>query len=518
MSGGFAMRLTQLIRLVAVAFALPAGLAPAAARAQPLQTVRVGADVDAGTLDPRLARDTGAYRATDLIYDGLVHLSANLTPEPDLAVSWQNPDPTHWIFKLRPGVTFQDGSPFTADDVVYTYQAVLDPKFNAPMRALYTPISKIEAKDPLTVEFTLSTPYAPLLSYLDLGIVPKAKGLADLATHPVGAGPMQLSQWDRGNRMVLTANPHYWGGQPKVKELDLVVVGDNTARAQAFEAGDLDLIQSPLSPQDIKRLTGEGKFDHAIMAGLGVTYINFNCADPTLADPRMRRALAMLIDQKTIVDQIYEGVDKLASSVLMPSSWDYTPKITQPAYDPKAAEAALADLGWTRGPDGMLQKQGTKLQLTLSTHSEDPNRVQTIEFLQAQFQQAGIQAQVKISDWPSFSAGYVMKGLHQVALLGWLNIVDPDRLLYGQLHTGGPLNWGHYSNPQVDALLDLGRSALTQDARKQAYQRVAAILAQDLPYYILSDQGYQLFTSKALGTVRPNPRGYLRNVVLANGD
>ena len=134
--------------LLAVVFlGLSVAFNPVGAQA-PNQTVRVGIDVDAGTLDPRLARDTSAYRATDLIYDGLVRLSPDLKPEPNLAQSWQNPDPKTWVFKLRDGVTFHDGSPLTADDVVFTYQTLLKPELNAPLRSLFTPIAKVEATDP----------------------------------------------------------------------------------------------------------------------------------------------------------------------------------------------------------------------------------------------------------------------------------------------------------------------------------------------------------------------------------
>ena len=503
--------------LAAACLTLGALAAPAGLLAQtPPATVRVGLDVDAGTLDPRLARDTSAYRVTDLIYDGLVRLSPDLKPMPNLARSWENPDPLTWIFTLRDGVVFHDGSPLTADDVVFTYQTILKPEMNAPLRALFTPIAKVEAVDAKTVKFTLSAPYSPLLTYLEMGIVPKkaVEAGADIGLKPIGTGPMKLARWDRGSRIVLSASPQYWAGAPRTQELQLVVIGDNTARAQAFEAKDLDVIQSPLSPQDIKRLQANAAFGSAITTGLGITYLNFNTGDPAVADPRMRRALAQLVDQKSIVDDLYRGVDQVATSILLPSSWAYSASIKQPAYNPAEAAKALDALGWkdTNG-DGIRDKDGKKLTVVLSTHSEDPNRVQTLEFMQSVFQQAGVEAQLRISDWPSFSTGYVQKSQHQVALLGWLNIVDPDRLMFSQFTTNGPLNWGKYSNPEVDALLDTGRKSLDLEARKTAYQKAAAILANDLPYYVVSYQGYQLFYAKSLGALEVNPRGYLRNVL-----
>lgn len=477
----------------------------------------IGTDVDAGTLDPRLTRDTTAYRTTDLIYAGLVSLTPNLEAVPDLAESWESPDELTYIFKLRPNLTFSDGTPLTADDVVYTFETVINPDFNAPDRALYSPITAIEAVDPTTVKFTLSAPYAPLLSYLDKGIVSKAatEGGRDPAADPLGAGPMTLVAWNRGSDIVLKANPTYWAGAPTVTDVTVQIIGDNSARAQAFEAGDLDVIQSPLSPNDIQRLAADTRFGNVITAGLGVTYINFNANDPLLADAGMRQAFSMLIDQQSIVNDIYEGVDQVATSIILPSSWAFDANIKQPTFDVAAAVAKFNELGWTDSDgDGILDKDGQKLTVTLSTHSEDPNRVQSIELTQAIMQSAGVDAQVQITDWPSFSTNYVQKSMHQIALLGWLNIVDPDRLLFGQLSTGGPTNWGGYSNPEVDALLQEGRSSLDQAARAAAYQKAATILASDLPYYIISDQGYQLFYKQPFPVeVKATPRGNFRGLI-----
>jgi peptide/nickel transport system substrate-binding protein len=496
--------------VVAVAIGLAGSLA---AQAQTRDLLRVGVDVDAGTLDPRRMRDTTAFRATDLIHDGLVSLGPDMQPRPALATRWETPDPTTFVFHLREGVTFHDGRPFTADDVVFTYRSILDPAFNAPFRALLAPIQSVEAVDPRTVRIRLSAPYAPLLSYLDVGIVSKAASDAgvDFNLNPVGTGPMRLQRWDRGSRVTLVPNDAYWGPKAQVRELRLVVIGDNTARAQAFEAGDLDFIQSPLSPQDVRRLQRDTRFANLIGSGVGVTYLNFNTGDPALADPRVRRALARLVDRQTIVEQIYQGTDTVASSILMPSSWAFSDQIRQPTFDTAAAVRELGELGW-RPVAGRLQREGRPLSITIGTHSEDPNRVQTVEFLQATFAAAGIDARVQVSDWPSFSGG-VQNSRHQIGLLGWLNIVDPDRLMYAQLHSRGGLNWGKYSNPQVDAALDAGRSGLTIAERTAAYRRAAEIIAAEVPYLIISYQGYQAFHSRALGTLALNPRGYLRQLL-----
>ena len=502
------MKMTRYLALAAMLGALALS-APASSK-----VIRLGTDVDAGTLDPRIMRDTTAYRTTNLVYSGLLQLDAELKPVPDLAESWENPEPTVWVFHLREGVTFHDGSPLEADDVVFTYETILDPDLKARFRSLYTPIETIEAVDPLTVRITLKEPYAPLLSYLDMGIVPKdyVEGGGDLSSAPVGSGPMKLASWDRGSKIVLEPFEDYWGDAPSAEGFELVIVADNTARAQAFEAGDLDIIQPPLSPQDIGRLLEMDEFNGTVRGGLGITYLNINVADPLLSDPGLRRALMMLVDQDTIVNAIYEGVDQVATSILLPSSWAYDSAITQPGFDSEAAMAAFAEAGWTDSDgDGTLDKDGAPLSLTLSTHSEDPNRIQSLEYIQAIMLENGVDATISIADWPAFSAG-VFAGEHQIALLGWLNIVDPDRLMYGQFHSGGTLNWGGYANAEVDALLDAGRASVALDERVSAYQAAAGIIASELPYFVISYQGYQVFHNDSV-SLTPDSRGMMRSAI-----
>ena len=252
-----------------------------AAGAEGWRVIRIGTDVDAQSLDPRLQRDTTAYRLNNLIYDGLIQLDENLAPRPDLAVSWRQLDDKTWLFTLRRDARFHDGRPVTPEDVVYTFKTILDPTLNARFRSLYEPLAAVESVGDDQVRFTLKAPYAPLLSYLDLGIVPQDAGGRDLNVDPLGSGPFRFSRWERGGRIVLSANDRYFAGRPAIDEIDMILVSDNTARAQALEAGDLDLIMSPLSPQDVSRLAADRRYRHVHLPGISITYFNFNCRHPS---------------------------------------------------------------------------------------------------------------------------------------------------------------------------------------------------------------------------------------------
>lgn len=479
------------------------------------QTVRIGTDVDAASLDPRTLRNTTDYRVLDLLYDGLVRLNGDLLPEPNLATKLEQVDPTTLLVTLREDAKFHDGTPLTAEDVVFTYTSIRDPKLASNAASLFAPIETVEAVGTHQVKFTLSKPNAPLLSYMDIGIVPKhaVEAGQDLSNKPVGTGPYKLASWTKGSEIVLEANADYAGGAPATDKIVFVVLGDNTARAQALEAGDLQMIMTPLSPDDVTRLAADDRFTHTKLPGLTMTYLGFNTQSPAIADPAVRRVVGMLIDQDVIVDQIYGGLDIPGTSVLMPSnSWVYSPDIRQPTFDMEGAAKALADLGWTAGSDGMLQKDGQKLTIRLSTNSEDSARIQTIEYIQNVMQQVGIDAQISIADFPAWIAD-VRAGNYDIALLSWVNLVDPDRGTYSHFTTTGATNWGKYSNPVVDEALEKGRTSLDQQERIEAYHQAARALAEDLPYYVLSYTGFDAFASKQITGGEPDDaRGYLRNL------
>jgi peptide/nickel transport system substrate-binding protein len=496
-----------LVTLFLVSAFATALIAPA--RAQDGDVLRAGLDVDAGTGDPRLARDTSAFKIVDLVFDGLVALDPTLAPQPALATSWENPDPTTWVFHLRDGVAFHDGSPLTAEDVVYTFTTVLDESFAAPYRGLYTPITSVTALDEVTVEFKLSEPYAPFLNYMDMGIVPQAIAsdpAKDFANNPVGTGPFTFVSWERNSKIELTANADYWNGAPALAGVELFIIPDNTVRATALETGDLELIHSPLSPQDVSRLKETDGVSVSEQTALGYTYLNFNTQDPILSDVNVRKAIAHLVDKQTISAQIYEGMDIPGKSPLVPNTPWYGDVTDQP-YDPAAAQELFAAAGWTDSDgDGILDKDGQKLTIVLKTHSEDPNRIQVIEYLQNVFSENGIDASVVTTEWPTFLDA-VLNHDYQISLIGWLRLIDPDYAMFEQFRCGGGNNWGQYCNPALDELLKQGRATADPAVRAELYQQAAQIVVDDVVYCVLLYQGYIVATRDNVAGFVPHPTG-----------
>jgi peptide/nickel transport system substrate-binding protein len=494
----------------------PAAAPTQAVAAQPTQpatqgqgqrggTLRAGLDVDADTLDPRLYKNTSGGRIKELAFNGLVAINPDYTPVPDLAEKWDNPDDKTWVFHLRQGVKFHDGSNLTATDVKYTYESVLDPSFNSPLRSFYLSVDKVDATDPTTVTFTLKEPFAPFLSYMDLGIVPQASGTKpDFGTKPVGTGPFKVDTWNTGDSIDLSAFDGFYAGRANLDRVRVKVVPDNSARVVALESGDLDFVQSPLSPQDVAREQSAAKLKVDRTPAAGYTYINLNTADPILSDKMVRQALSHLVNKQQIIDTIYKGIGKPANGPIVPGMWAYSEDIPSYDYSPDKAKQLLDDAGWKAGADGIRAKDGQKLSLVVRTHSEDPDRKQLIQVLQSEFQNVGIDATTNTVEFPAFFQD-VQDGKYQVGVIGWLNLSDPDRATFRQFTTDGSANYGKYHNDQVDSLLKQARVTLDQSQAKSLYTNAVKLIVDDAPYIFVQYQEYIAMYTPKLQAYTINP-------------
>lgn len=480
--------------------------------------IKVGLDVDAVKLDPRLSNESTSNRVTEMVYSGLIKLNTNLEPEPDIAVDWESLDNKTWIFTLRDDVTFHDGEKLTSEDVKFTFDTILDPEFQSNSLTLFSPIESVEAIDETTVQFNLSEPYAPLLSYLDMGIVPKHIAENDpesLISEPVGSGPYKFIQWDKNNKISFEAFEDYVGDKPKTKKLTYYIIPDNSTRVASLESGDIDLVHSPLSASDVERMRDNDQFTLMEMEGFGYTYLNFNVQDEVVSDKLVRQAISHFVDKEVISQSIYRDMDTPGKSPLVPASWAYTDEVESYEYDIKKGKELLEQAGYSYSDaDGFTDNDGNKLEIELATHTEDPNRIQAVEYIQNELMENGIETNVTTTEWSTFSDD-LMNGSYQVALLGWLNLYDPDRATYNQFHSESGSNYGKYNNPKVDELLEEARSINDQDKRKELYQEVAQIVNEEVPYNVLLYQGYVVIHSKDLSGFEPVPNGSFNNLIYA---
>ncbi|MDU6730053.1 MAG: ABC transporter substrate-binding protein, partial [Bradyrhizobium sp.] len=276
--------------------------------------LRISVDQGAAVIHPLLARVNPEYLITELLYSNLTRLKPDMAVEPDLALSWQHAAGlTEWTFKLRPNVSFHDGSPLTADDVVATFKAILDPKTASPARTNVGPIRDVAAVDAATVKFTLSGSFADFpvaLAYTNARIVPAkviASDLASLATKANGSGPFRLVSYEPDRKIVVERNPAYYDpARPALDRVEILVYPDRTAEASALISGDIDLMLST-TPGEYERL-GKAAGVKALRVPSGqFLNVNMGCDQKPFNDVRVRQALALTIDRQAMAGFVAGG-------------------------------------------------------------------------------------------------------------------------------------------------------------------------------------------------------------------
>jgi peptide/nickel transport system substrate-binding protein len=416
---------------------------------------------------------------TDLVFDGLVRANQRQELVGQLAESWEiSPDGTVYTFKLRPNVTFHDGAPLTADDVIFTYETALNPPEGLALlsRSNYTGITNSLALDPLTVQFTLDKPDASFLSKLQAGILP-AHLLHDnpdwAAFHraPVGSGPWKLARWETGQQIVFAANPDYFQGAPGLDQLIWKVVPDATVLSTQLESGEIDA--AFVAPSDLARVQANSALKTAEWLG-ALTYIGLNHDRPLFQDVKLRQALNLGVDRQLIIDEILQGQAVLGASHITPNNWAYNSEAPAWPYDPAQAKALLDEAGWTPGPDGIRVKDGTPLRFVLLTNSEQPERRDITQLVREQWRAIGVDVELQYLELNTFINERVLKSDFDAILLAATVNVDPD-----YLRALNPTGFLKYNNPQVSDLLTQGRLLTSQAERKPIYDQVQQLAAED---------------------------------------
>jgi ABC-type transport system substrate-binding protein len=433
-------------------------------------------------LDPRIGTDAQSEEIDGLIFDGLVQRDAQMNVVPDLAQSWETPNPLTYIFHLRLGVKFHDGRPFTSADVKYTLDSIMSGKVQTPKRGAFELVQSVDAPDPDTVVIHLREPYASFifnLSRLAIGIVPKDSG-SDVAQDPIGTGPFKFVSMTTDEEVVLERNPNYFGKVPNIRRLRMRVVPEAVVRALELRKGTADIggVDS-LSPDMIVSLAKEPGIVVDEQPGTQLAYIGFNINDPILSHREVRQALAYATDRQSLIRYLLRGMARPASSLLPPSNWAYDPNVKKYPYDPAETNRLLDAAGFRRGRDGV------RFHITLKTSTEESARVLG-EALANQWSRVGVVLDLRSLEPGTFYAD-ISRGSFQLYTLRWTGYTNDDPDIFDYVYNSKrmpPLgaNRGHYVNPALDALLNQQRVEMDRDKRKQLIWKIQEMVAEDEPY------------------------------------
>jgi len=438
-------------------------------------TLIIGTGAEAIGLDPRLETDVPSFERINIIMEPLVKFTVDMEMAPVLAKSWEVSEDTMTLsFVLQEGVTWHDGTPFTAEDVKYTFEWVLDDANGAPNKGLYADVEEIEIVSDTEIIFRLSQPNSFLLNNIArMPITPKHDGdREDFRQKPIGTGPYKLVSWSRDDRMILVENADYWGGRPIIPNVVFRPIPENATRLLAFEAGEIDIFQGGVVPHEIDRLEADPNYIVERTPGTGYNYLGFNTKVGALSDVRVRQAISYVINREGIVSQVLNGIGTPGISPVSVSLPWFNPDVERYEYSPEKAKELLAEAGYEAGD----------IKLRLYTN-DSPDRMRIAEILQFEAGQVGIEVEVIIEEWGAYLARIQETDDFDIFILGWAGQLDPDRAMIRQFHTDGANNYGKYSNERVDYLLEKGRTVPPESQESlDLYGEAQEIIVREAPY------------------------------------
>lgn len=426
---------------------------------------------DVTSLDPHQGKETPAVQVTCQIFDTLVVVNPETGElEPQIAESWEQTDDVTYVFKIREGVKFHDGSEVTAADVKFSLERAIN---SAAVSYIVDFIESVSDNGDGTVTVKTKYPYGPALRNLAIpfaAIVPKALVEADEANfilNPVGSGPYQFVEWKQGDHITMKAFDDYYAGKAATENLIMRVVPENAQRSIALETGEVDLAYG-LSVNDIPKVEDNPDLVANVISSLSCTYISFNLNKAPFDNPLVREALSIAINRQAIVDTINSGVGEPADAIIAPGVFGYY-STGVPEYNPERAKELLAEAGYPNG-----------FSTTLWVN-ENQGRIEICQAIMAMLMDIGVECKLESMEFGSYISR-TSAGEHELACFGWTTSSgDADYTYYSLEHSsqqGAPGNRSFISDPEVDQLIEDARSSSDEATRKELYQKLAIKLAE----------------------------------------
>ena len=454
-------------------------------------------------LRPHIEVDRGVHFG---IFDSLWRTDERAQFVPNLAVeipSVKNggiaKNGLEYTFRLKKGVAWHDGKPFTSRDVKFTWELVTSPKFGAFTKVGFDAVASMETPDESTVRVRLKEPFAPFLTaWGDAWIVPAHllesvpdPNTAEFNTRsPIGTGPFKFGSRVAGDHLVLVANPDYHGGPPYLERVIFKYIPDLTVLYTQFKTGAIDVTGlQGISAEFYAEAKGLPGVTLHLHHSPSVEYIYFNYGKPWFKEPPVRQALYHATDKRAIIEQVYYGVPKPIEGYLPSTSWAYNANLPKHEYNPEKARQILDEAGWKPGPDGIRAKGGVRLSFNDSTTAGNKLREQAQALLQQNWRAVGVDMQISNMPAAVIWGEFYVKSKFDSLMVGIQASVgdDPDCLnrihsKYIAAETGSGRNVSQYKHPQVDRLLEDGVREVDRARRRAIYLKVQEVLRADLAY------------------------------------
>ncbi|PZP16278.1 MAG: ABC transporter substrate-binding protein [Brachybacterium faecium] len=426
-------------------------------------------------LDPHSTTAYFSFQVLENIFDTLVEPDENLEMVGALAEDWEvSDDQLTYTFTLREGVTWHDGSEFTADDVVYSYNRIIDEELANAWRL--AAIESVEAPDAGTVVITVGAPTPDLLANLG-----NFKGLAivkqdnvdsgDIVTSPIGTGPFKLADYVTGDSIALEANPDFWGGAPALGGVTFRFISEGSTAVTALQNSEVHWTDS-FEPQRVEQIEGNDALVLGQVPSNDYWYLALNIANAPWDTVEARQGIAYAIDREAIIQASTQGT-AVANQLAIPETSSWYHEYSTYSTDPDKAQELFDAAG---GVDGTI--------IRFMATSEYPETVSSAQLIADQLSQFGITVEISTVDFATWLAEQ-NAGNFDMLMMGWLGNIDPSGFYYAQHHSEGANNRQSYSNPEVDRLLEEGGAEPDEARRKEIYAEAATIIADECSYIYL---------------------------------
>lgn len=462
-------------------------------------TLTVGQELDAGTLDPQKQGKMPDMNILINMFDTLVTRDADNKLAPALATEWKSVDDTTWEFKLRTGVKFHNGEPFNAEAVKYSIDRLNNPDTKSPIVELKS-VKEVVVVNETTVRFVTNGPDPILPNKMTLFggvIVPpqyiKEKGDDHFAKNPVGTGPFKFVSWQKDSQVVMEANADYWQGAPKVNKLVFKIIPNASNMAAALRTGEID-IAAGIKSEVADQLKGQSGINIVSAPGIRTFYISLNTTHGPLAKKEVRQALNMAVDVDTMIKTVMGGHAERVATMVPKQNFGYDPSIKPYEYNVAKAKQLLADAGY---PDGFT------IQLDAAT--PDANHVQVIA---AQLGQIGVKVNVNLTDNSTLISNITTKKvapMYYIGNTGW----TMDAMSNFQSYIKSDRRYNNWINAEADKLVDEEETTIDPQKRQAAFSKLQTLLKEEAPYIFL----YQingLYGMRTNVKWTPNPVGLMK--------
>ncbi|MCD6150987.1 MAG: ABC transporter substrate-binding protein [Deltaproteobacteria bacterium] len=468
------------IPMLLVLILLPGACSPLPPAKNNDDQITIGLEGSPTTLDPRYTTDAYGSRILPLIYNGLVTTDRHGAIVADLASSWEIIDNHTYLFRLRPTISFSDGSPCTSKDIKATIDFMRKPENGCPAYGSLNIIDSIRTPDSLTVIFQLKKPFASFLYALTSYIVP-ASCCQHSLTKPMnipGTGAFRLVEFARGHQIILARNPHYDLATPHLNRICFKIITNDTTRILALKKGTVDLVQNAIPPYALKFFQRDQHLRVLSRQGSGYKYIGYNLKDPLVGNIMVRRAISLAINRRQIIRYVLKNQARPANGLLPPEHWAGNPLLRPDHFDPEKAASLLDQAGFPpQDPEGI------RFSLSYKT-STNQESYEIAQIIKKQLAHIGIRIDILRFEWGTFFDD-IKKGNFQLYSLKWIGIQDPD-IFYYIFHSSSipprGANRGRFSNREMDSLLEESRTIIDLKKRRQIFFRIQQIIAEQEIY------------------------------------